>query len=165
MLGESMPLWAKLLAQFVNFGILVGILVKFAGKPLKDYLRKRRDTVKEQIDEAKKLLKEAEQAKALYEEKLSGLEAEVEAFRKSAIEALESEKAKILREAEGLAVRIREQARLAYEQELKDAMGMVRAEIAGRAIASAEARIRETLTQKDHDRMVEEFIQSVRSDN
>jgi|WetSurSiteA1Bulk_404760.scaffolds.fasta_scaffold23469_2 F-type H+-transporting ATPase subunit b len=165
MLGENLPIWLKLLIQFVNFAILLGVIVKFAGKPLKDYLRKRHDAVKERIDEAERLLKEAGVAKARYEEKLSGLEAEIEAFRTSITEAMEKEKKRILDEAQELAARIREQARLAYEQEMKEAMGKVQAEIAGRTIAAATVRVREMFKQDDHDRMVEEFIQKVRSTN
>ncbi len=101
----------------------------------------------------------------MYEEKLSTLEAEIEAFRASAFEEMEKERKKILDDARGLASRISEQARLAYEQEMKEAMAKVRAEIAGRTIRAAERKVRETFGKEDHDRMVEEFIQKVRSIN
>ncbi len=162
-LGKDLPLWLQLLFQFINFAILVGVLVYFLKKPLKEYLLKRHDTVKEKIEEADRLLKEAEGAKKAYEEKLSGLEGEIEAFRASALAAMEGEKKKILDDARGLASRISEQARLAYEQEMKEAMAKVRAEIAGRTIAAAELKVRETFRKEDHDRMVGEFIQKVRS--
>src|SRR5512135_2595746 len=121
MLGEGLPEWLKLLLQFVNFAILVIVILKFAKKPFKDFLQKRRDTVKEKIDEAERVLREATAAKARYEEKLAGLAAEIEAFRASIIEAMEKGKKKVLDEAEVLATRIREQARLAYEQEMREA--------------------------------------------
>jgi F-type H+-transporting ATPase subunit b len=165
MLGENLPIWLQLLIQFVNFGILLGVIIKFAARPLKDYLRKRHDAVKEKIDEAERLLKEAGVAKTRYEEKLSGLEAEVESFRASVTEAMEKERKRVLEEAEEMAARIREQARLAYEQEMKEAMEKVRAEIAGRTIEAATVRVREIFKKDDHDRMVEEFIQKVRSTN
>ena len=165
MLGENLPIWLKLLIQFINFAILLGVILKFARKPFKDYLQKRRDAVKEKIDEAERLLKEASAAKARYEEKLSGLEAEIQDFRKSITEAMEEEKKKVLDEAHELAARIREQARLAYEQEMKEAMEKVQAEVAGRTIEAATVRVREMFKQDDHDRLVEEFIQKVRSTN
>jgi F-type H+-transporting ATPase subunit b len=165
MLGENLPVWLKLLLQFVNFAVLLGVILKFAGKPLKDYLRKRHDGVKEKIDEAERALQEAMAAKVRYEEKLAGLEAEVAAFRKSVEEAMEMEKKKVLDEAHALAARIREQARLAYEYEMKEAMEKVRAEITGRTIEEATAQVREMFRQDDHDRMVEEFIEKVRSAN
>jgi F-type H+-transporting ATPase subunit b len=165
MLGENLPIWLKLLIQFVNFAVLLGVILKFAGKPMKDYLRKRHDAVKEKIDESERLLREAGEAKIRYEEKLSGLEGEMLAFRTAITEAMEKERKKVLDEAQELASRIREQARLAYEQEMKEAMGKVRAEIVGRTIETATGRVRDMFRQDDHDRMVEEFIQKVRSSN
>jgi F-type H+-transporting ATPase subunit b len=165
MLGEHLPIWLKLLIQFVNFGILLFVILKFAGKPLKGYLRKRHDVVKEKIDEAERRAKEAEEARLRYEQRLAGLEVEIERFRTSTLEAMEKEKKKVLDEAQDLAGRIREQARLAYEQEMKEALEKVRAEIAEQTIQAATAQVRNMFGKADHDRMVEEFIQKVRSSN
>jgi len=164
-LGKDLPLWLQLFLQFINFAILVAALVYFLRKPLKEYLLKRHDAVKEKIEEADRLLREAEEAKKKYEERLSKLEGEIEAFRASALVEMEGERKKILDDARGLASRIQEQAHLAYEQEMKEALAKVRAEVAGRTIAAAERKVRETFRKKDHDRMVEEFIQKVRSIN
>ncbi len=165
MLGEGLPAWLKLAIQFVNFAILVFVIVKFAKKPFREFLQKRRDAVKEKIDEAERALREAAAAKARYEEKLAGLGAEIEAFRTSVIEAMEKEKKKVLDEAQILAARIREQARLAYEQEMREAVERIRTEVAAQTIEAATARVREVFRQDDHDRMVEEFIRKVRSAN
>jgi F-type H+-transporting ATPase subunit b len=165
MLGEGLPLWLKLLIQFVNFAILLFVIVKFSKKPFKDFLQKRRDAVKEKLDEAERLLREAAEARARYEEKLAGLAAEIDAFRSSIVEAMEKEKKKVLDEARLLAARIREQARLAYEQEMREAMEKVRGEVASQTIEAAAARVREIFKKDDHDRMVEEFISKVRSAN
>jgi F-type H+-transporting ATPase subunit b len=165
MLGEHLPDWLKLVFQFVNFGILVFVILKFVRKPFGDYLKKRRDTVKSKIEEAERLLREAEQAKAAYEAKLAGLEAEVEAFKKSVMETAEAEKTRVLEEAGALAKHIREQAQLAYEQEMRGALEKIKAEVAERTIGMATERIREAFGPEDHSRMIDEFIQKVRSTN
>jgi len=152
-----------LLVQVVNFAILLAIIVKFAKKPFKEFLKKRHDTVKERLDEAERLLKEAAALKAHYVEKLSRLPEEIEAFRASALREAEGERTKILGEANELALRIKEQARLAYEQEMKEALSQVRAKIADRTIKEAEVAVRQRFTKEDHDRMVEAFIRNVRS--
>ncbi len=165
MLGENLPTWLKLLLQFVNFAILVGVILKFATPSFKTFLKKRRQAIAERIQEAQKALDEATSAKARYEEKLSGLDAEIEAFRASMAENLERERQKVLDEARELAARIREQARLAFDQEMKEAMEKVRAEVTAQTIEAATARIRQLIKKDDHDRMVEEFIAKVRSVN
>ena len=166
MIGDQLiaqhPLIAFLI-QVVNFGILAWALVHFLRKPFKAYLVKRHDTVKERIEEAERLLKEAQQAKALYAERLAKLPEEIEAFRAIALKEAEAEKAKLLAEAQELASRIREQARLAYEQELKEALSRVRAEVASHTINAAEEVVRGRFTKEDHDRMVEDFIKNVGS--
>ena len=125
-MGAHLSSPVAFLIQCINFAILVGVLVKFGKKPFKDYLTKRRHSVKERIEEAERLLKEASELKAIYVGKLSALEGEIEAFRASAMAEMEKERTKILDEARELASRIREQARLAYEQEMKEAMARVR---------------------------------------
>ena len=155
----------SLLFKFINFAVMLGILLKFAAKPFKDFLRNRQAAIKEKVDEADRLLKEAESLKGTYEEKLAQLDREIETFRKWALEEAEKEKAKILAEAHAMAGRIREQAQLAYDQELEDAMATVRAEIARRTLVTAEQTIRQIFKEEDHNKMVDEFIEKLRGRN
>jgi len=148
--------------KFTNFGILVGVLYKYGSKPFKGYLQGRHSAVKDTVEEAENLLRKAQEMKAAYEGRLAGLEAEIETFRKSALDQIEQEKNRILGEATEFAARIREQATLAYEQEMKEAMARVRADIAARTIASAEKAVKDMFKKEDHDRLVEEFVEQVR---
>ncbi len=157
--------WIKLVAPWINFVILVAVLVKFLAKPFKDYLQSRHDVVKEKISEAERLLKEAQSVKEAYEARFSKVEAEIEAFRRTVMEDLEKDKKRILDEAHALAVRIREQAKLAYDQELKEALAKVQAELVELTLGGAAQKVRDAFKKEDHDRMVEEFIQKVRSIN
>jgi len=154
--------WSFLVKLF-NFAVMVGILVKFAGKPIKNALRARRDAVKEKVDESNRLIQEAEQLKKTYEAKLGELDKEIEAFRKAAIAEAEQEKARIVAEARALADRIRQQAELAYNQEMKDAMTSVQAQIARRTLEAAETTVKQLFKKEDHDKMVDEFIENLRT--
>jgi len=160
--GESLLDWVF---KFLNFAVLVGLLIKFGGKPLKDYLQNRHNTIKTKIDEANKAVEEAEALKAQYERKLSQLDNEIEAFKKVVIEEAQKEKQKIIDEATEFASRIREQARIAYEQEMKDAMNTIKEEIARLTMERAEKLIAEKLTKEDHNTMVGDFIEKLRSMN
>jgi F-type H+-transporting ATPase subunit b len=155
----------SLLFKFINFAVMLGILLKFAAKPFKDFLYKRQAAVKEKVDEADRLLQEAGRLKDTYQGKLAQLDREIETFRTWALEEAEKEKAKIVAEAHAMADRIREQAQLAYDQELKDAMATVRAEIAQRTLVTAEQTIRQVFKEEDHNKMVDEFIEKLRGRN
>ena len=65
--GES--IWSIAL-KVINFGILVAVLVKFGKKPLQTFLVNRRNAVQEKIDEANRMLSQAQTLKHEYEEKL-----------------------------------------------------------------------------------------------
>ena len=153
--------WSFLVKLF-NFAVMLAILIKFAGKPIKNFLKARREAVKEQVDESNRLIREAEQLKKTYEAKLAELDKEIETFRKAAIEEAEQEKARIVAEARALADRIRQQAQLAYDQEMKDAMTAVQAQIARRTLQAAETAVKQLFKKEDHDKMVDEFIENLR---
>jgi F-type H+-transporting ATPase subunit b len=149
--------------KFINFGILVALLVKYAGQPFMGLLRKRHDTVGDTVNEAERLLREAEEAKAMYEERLGRLDAEIETFRKTALAEAEREKKRLLDEAGAMAARIREQARLAYEQEMRDALSNVRGQIARMTTEAAEKTVKDLFKKEDNDRMVDELIEQLGS--
>jgi F-type H+-transporting ATPase subunit b len=151
--------------KLVNFGVLVALLAKFAVKPLKSFLVTRHDTVKARVEEAERARREADALKKEYEEKLAKLDDEIAEFKQSILEKTEREKNRILKDAERQALRIKEQAVLTYEQESRDALNKIKAEIAKVTIERAETLVKERVTREDHDRMVDDFIEKLRSLN
>ncbi len=157
--------WLSWVFKLVNFGILVAVLVKFLGKPFKAFFANRANAVKTKVEEARKALEEAESLKKMYEEKLAKLDEEIAEFRKGVVEKTERERTRILKDAEAQAARIKEQAVLTYEQESREVSTRIKAEIAKLTIDRAEGLVKERITRADHDVMIEDFIQKVRSSN
>lgn len=157
--------YIKEAAVFINFIIFVAILVKFAGKPLKNFLVNRSKAVSDKLAETERALNEAKALKEKYDKRLAGLEGEIAEFKKTVLDAAEKEKKRILEDSEVMAARIREQAKLMYEQEAKDLMGKIRTEIAKMTVEKAEGILREKMTKDDHEKMVNEFIEKLRSMN
>ena len=160
--GES--LWSIAL-KFLNFGVLLAILIKFAGKPLKTYLVNRHNAIKEKIEETNRMLDEAEKLKRTYEEKLARLDEEIATFKKTIMGEVENEKAKIVAEAAQFASKMKEQARLTYEQELKEVKNKIKEDIAQLTIEGAGKLIAEKISKPDHEKMIEDFIVKLRSLN
>lgn len=155
----------KAISPYINFFVLLWLLLKFGGAALKQFVKGRHDEVKGKVETAERLIAESEQLKATYEQKLAGLDGEIEAFKQTAVAEIEREKNRILTEAQAMAGRIEEQARLAYEQEMKEALAKVRAEITRQTLELAEQRVKEEFKKEDHDRLVDEFIEKLRSLN
>jgi F-type H+-transporting ATPase subunit b len=160
--GES--LWS-IAFRFLNFAVLLAILIKFAGKPLKNYLANRHNAIKEKIEETNRMLDEAEKLKRTYEEKLSRLDEEIATFKKTIMGEVENEKAKIVAEAAQFASKMKEQARLTYEQELKEVKNKIKEDIAQLTIEGAGKLIAEKISKPDHEKMIEDFIVKLRSLN
>jgi len=157
--------WLSWVFKIINFGVLVAILVKYAGKPLKDYLQTRSAAIRDKVEEGDRLFREAEALKKEYEARLARLDEEIGTFKKTILEETEREKKKILDEAAGFASRIREQAAITYEQEIREVKSKIKEEIARLTMEHAEKLVFDKFGQKDHDRLVEEFIEKLRSMN
>jgi F-type H+-transporting ATPase subunit b len=157
--------WLSWVFKFVNFAVLVGVLIKFGAKPLKDYFINKHTIVKEKIEEADRMFKEAQELKATYESKLGNLDKEIEEFKKTILEEAENEKKKIMGEAMALVSKLKEQAALTSAQEAKEVSGKIKEEIVRLTMEQAEKLVKERLTKEDHNRMVEEFIEKMGSLN
>jgi len=157
--------WLSIGFKFFNFALLVGILVKFVGKPLKNYLAGRQKEVKERLEEANKALKEAQDLKAEYEKRLSNLDKELELFKKATMEEAEKERDRIIADAKEFASKIKAQVIFTYEQEAREVRMKIKEEIANLTIERAEKLISDTMTKEDHRRLVEDFIEKMRSLN
>lgn len=151
--------------QIINFLILAAILYKFLNKPLKAYLVNRHNAVKEKLEATSRLLAEAETLKRTYEEKLAGLDQEIAAFKNTIMAEAEQEKVKILAEAAQFTSKIKEQARMTYEQEMKEIKSRIKEDVAQLTIQNAEKLIVEKIGRADHEKLVEDFIVKLRSLN
>ncbi len=89
-----------IIAQFINFSILIVILNKFLYKPVLKTMDKRKEDIKNKIEETESKLEESEKLKKEYLSKLQEVEKENIALREKALEdikkfkELELEKAK-----------------------------------------------------------------------
>ncbi|MDR2017299.1 MAG: ATP synthase F0 subunit B [Syntrophobacterales bacterium] len=155
----------KWILKFTNFFILLWILVKFGKKHFQNFLLGRHTKVKERIDEADKLLAEAESLKGEYAAKLAKLDKEIEAFKAQVTEETKKESEKLVEEARAFAAKIEEQARLTYEQEKREISGRIKEEIAKLALEKAERLVVEKVSATDNDKIIEEFIEKLRSLN
>jgi F-type H+-transporting ATPase subunit b len=175
MMQGDMSTWATIVAFFkhvpplvwqsLNFIVLLTILIKFGGKPLKTFLVNRHNAVQDKIEETNRMLDEAETLKRAYEMKLAGLDEEIATFKKNVMSEMENEKTKIIAEATQLASKMKDQARLSYEQELKEVKNKIKEDIAQLTIEGAGKLIAEKISKPDHEKMIEDFIVKLRSLN
>jgi F-type H+-transporting ATPase subunit b len=78
------------------------------------------------------------------------------------IEEGEREKERIIAEARQIGEKIKEQAALTAQQELKMAKRRVQDETASMTIELAEELLKKHLTPKDHERLVDDYIEHMK---
>lgn len=151
--------------KIVNFSILVFLLVKFAGKPLKNFLRQRKELIEKSIKEAQEAKELAKKALAEVEERLKLKDKEVEEIISLSKTSGEAERDRLIQDGERLMVKILEQARANIEHEVKMAREAIKAEAVEAAMNLAEEKIKKKITTQEQDKLLQESIKLLEGRN
>lgn len=144
-----------------NLALLLGVLVYFTRKPILEYFESRRRVIEEDLTGAAAELTDAEATFARWQRRLIDLESELEEIRTTSRQRAESERERIIADAQVAAERIRNNASAAITQELRRARQQLREEAAQLAIEMAADRLAREVTAADRDRLLDEFIDRV----
>ncbi|MEJ5300698.1 MAG: F0F1 ATP synthase subunit B [Thermodesulforhabdaceae bacterium] len=153
--------WTDFLLRLVNTAILFAVLYKLLKKPIVTYFKTRRENIEQLLRDMEQKRDEAERKCAEYKAKLAMLDKEAEKILQEYIAQAEREKAKILEAAERQANYIKQQARLAIQQEVKAAKDELREEVAELTVKAAEDILRQRMDMGDQERLIEEFLVKV----
>jgi F-type H+-transporting ATPase subunit b len=151
--------WQVLLAQFVNFAILFGLLSVLLYKPMRRMLDERSNRIKESMEQAEQI-----------KEQITNTEEQV----KLQMEAARREGQDILAQAAQMGERLKEEAkgearqeaevivaraRTEIERERDQAIDEVKREFVDLAITAAEKVVHESLDREKHRRLIEEVLE------
>ncbi|UCD83738.1 MAG: ATP synthase F0 subunit B [Deltaproteobacteria bacterium] len=145
--------------SFVNFAILVGLLVFFAAKPLKEFFINRHRKVREEVEEAERLKREAEQRYQEHQERLSALGKELDELRNSFKEEREKDRGMILEEAERSGKRIRNEAQGIAEGEVQRVKKLLQEEAAELTVKVAGDILKKEIGHEDQERLIEDYLE------
>lgn len=151
--------------KFLNFAILVFLLVKFVKKPLQDYLQQRKENIEKTLKEAKEAKELAQKALTEVEERLVLKDKEIASILEAAKESGEREKARLIEEGEKMRVKIIEQAKINIDYEVRKAKEVIQTEAAEAAMSKAEDMIKSNITDKDQDRLFQESLKLLEGKN
>lgn len=147
--------------RIINFTALVLILFFILRKPVANFFTDRIRSIKEQLEDLEKQKSEAEKKLAVYNEKLSALDAEAEKIISQYQQQGEAARDNILKQAEAAAAKMEEQARKTIAHEFAQAKLKLETELFDSAVEKAEAHMKSIITDDDHDRLVKEYIDKV----
>ena len=147
--------------RVMNFAVLVIALVYVLRKPLAQALGSRIKGIKEQLEDLEARKAEAEKKLVEYNEKLAQLETEAESIVEEYIKQGNEAKARILKEAQSSAEKLKAQARRNIEYEFGQAKKSLQEEIFESSLEKAEEIIKDKFSGDDQDRIVDEYLKKV----
>ena len=147
--------------RLMNFAVLLIALIFLLRKPLSQALSARIKGIKEQLEDLEARKAEAEKKLAEYNEKLALLETEADRIVEEYIRQGNEAKARILKEAESAAEKIKAQARRNIEYEFERTKKSLQEEIFEASLKKAEEIIKDKFSGEDQDHIVDEYLKKV----
>lgn len=160
--GHAESIWPQV-GKLVNFAILIGTLVYFGRKPLADYLSSRGAQVRSDLVAAEEMKTRAAAQIAEMDLKLKALPAELDALKARGRQEIATEEARIREQAEVERTRLLEQASREIEQRTRVARRELVEHAASLAVGVARTRISAQITDTDQARLVDRYLDEVKS--
>jgi F-type H+-transporting ATPase subunit b len=151
----------ELLYKFINFTLLVGLLVYFLRKPAADFFHSRSASIRKSLEEGRKALETSGAQLRTVEERLLHLEEEIAAFKASAEREMAAERQRLEQAAADEAARILEAAHARLDTALRAAKLELKNHVAQQAVTQAEGLIRERLDEPGRRRLVNQFVSGI----
>ena len=149
--------WTIIL-QILNLLLQIWLFKKFLLKPVQNILAKRQQEVNADLDVAKEAKEKALQSKEEYARSLEGAKEEAAAIVRSAAQTAQTRSEQIILEAKQEASAIRAKASEDIARERKNAVNEIKNDISGIAVSIATKVVEKEITEEDHTRLIEEFI-------
>ena len=149
-----------LILRWINFGIIVFVIVKYGKTPIMNFLRGQKDKLAQEIN---RLENEKEEAKAKIKETLKAVdESEIRfsELKDRIIQQGEKKKTEIIESAQNQSKMMLEDAKRRVDTYFLQAKNEFRAELIDKAMDMAAERLPKEITSEDNDKFTRLFIES-----
>lgn len=150
-----------LIAQLCNLFLQMWLIKKFLFKPIRNVLEKRKALADSAIADANKAKEEAEAMKTEYEQNMKEAYDKASDILATAQKSATKQSDDIIREANEQAVALKEKAERDIALEKRKAVNEIKDEIGDMAMEIAGKVIERELNTKDHEKLIDEFIEKV----
>ena len=147
-----------ILAQMLNFFILVWILARFAYKPLVSMMQERKERIAKDLADAQAARNEAEQFKADYAAQIANARQESQQIVEKAVQQAEATTREQLAAAREQIEREKERARQDIVNERDRAMNNLRNEVISLSVAMATKVVAKDMDSETNTKLIEDAI-------
>jgi F-type H+-transporting ATPase subunit b len=151
------------LARVVNFALLAGTLFYLLRSPLRGYLEDRSTHIRSDLVNAAEMKRAAAAQLEEIDRRMRALPGELEALRTQGTQEIAAEEARILAAAAAERDRLLAQARREIDLQAKVAERDLVAHAADLAVGVASERIKKNITPDDQKRLVERYVDQLKS--
>lgn len=160
--SKLIPNWPSFVVQLAALIVLIVVIIVFAYKPVKKIITKRQDYIEKEI-------KDAEEAKAKWQEnELKSKETVLASERtaadivSSAKEDAQKERAVILEQTQKDVEKMKVDAQNDIARMELEAQDAIKKEIVNVALDASKELLGREVSSKDNDRLLEEFIEEIK---
>ncbi len=153
--------WPKLIAQAVNFILVLLVLWHFAYRKIIQLLDERQNKIAESVRNAERIQQELAQAEEARRETLSKANDQANAIIAEALKTADAQAQRKIQEAIQSAEAIIAKAKEAIELDREKMMAELKAEIARLIVQTTSKVISTTLTEEDHRRLRDEAVRQL----
>ncbi len=147
-----------ILAQMLNFFILVWILARFAFKPLVSMMQERKERIAKDLADAQAARNEAEQFKADYAAQIANARQEAQQIVEKAVQQAEATTREQLVAAREQIEHEKERARQDIVNERDRAMNNLRNEVISLSVAMATKVVAKDMDSETNTKLIEDAI-------
>ncbi len=151
--------WQGLLAQLINFALLLILLYFIAYKPIRRMLYERSEKVRVGMEQAEQMKEMMAKTEEQVKEHLEAARGERQNILAQAEQVGEQFKEEAREQAKQDAESIVARARVEIQREQDEAIGELKRQFADLAILAAEKVISETLDKKKHRKLIDEVLE------
>jgi F-type H+-transporting ATPase subunit b len=155
--GNKWGVWLDI-GKFANLILVIAVLVWVARKPLLNFFSGRTQEIHEQLAEAQRARKEAEEKLAEIESRMSCLDDEIREIKAAADREAKEEYQRLLTAAEQDAEKIIERSKQEIEGITRAAQQELKLHVAELSVKLAEEKIRGKITEADRERILSRFV-------
>lgn len=155
---------ATMIAQVVNFLVLVVILRALAYEPVAKMLKQRSDKIQNSLDQAAADRKAAEQTLEQYKSQLADANKKAQEIVDRAELTARQEREALVAETKREIERMKATAQAEIQNERNRAFEEMKAEIVTLSLQAAEKIVAKNLSSKENDKLVNDFISGLNSD-
>ena len=155
--GDWRPVF-DLVMRWLNFGIIVFILVKYARTPIKDFLLSRREEVAREIEMVEQKKEAANKKIQDAARMLDESEVRFARVKERIIQEGEIKKQKLIEDAQQESKILLESTMKKIESQLHDAKRAFKSELVDTAISLAMKRLPDEITTEDNQNFTNQFL-------